>query len=437
MKCAFCNVEHDLKNEDISYHDDLNKSVNKNLPLLCNYSNNKLNVLIQKLSKRGLNFNESFENYIGFIESEIDIRIESLKIEIDRLKEKLLKKIDHLHEEFNIKHSALNEIVETKLNKAYIKQLKKLSAKIINFDKNNFKIKTNFLCASDSIGLLKGPFINIKKLECAEPTIVDLRYKVQSLCALCALTDKKILISDFKRNEIYVFNLNFNAFERINFVQGIKIRSYYGLCASDDFENIYLCDLEYSRILISNNNFSLIKKIILKAGTTINEFCCARDICFHSDCLFVLDQGYKSVFIYNKHGEFIKMFDLIKDNKTCDKLKQELLIQNPMCISAADDIIAIMDWKKSIYFYNFQGSLVNSIEVPEITSFCLKYDYLLTHGENGIVACYVKTSEYAFNKVSEVFFEKLMYRSESMILLNDKLIISMGWSKILAVIIVT
>jgi hypothetical protein len=439
--CKNCKQVHDLKNDDIVFKGDANALIENNLCTLCECLTNNLQHLIIKIKYKVLDFAESFENYIDFLDGEIELRIESVNIEIDNLEAKLFKKIEKFNQKYVLKMNLLKEAIDETLKTKCLKQINNLNYDLLEMEKSirGFKQLNYFLYATDFIGLLKGPYLNIDKFSERELIIKDFKGKVQSLCVLSALNDKKILISDYKRNELYIFDKNFNEFERVSHVQGFKIRSYYGICTSDDFENIYLCDLEYSRILITNNNFNLIKKIIFKAGSLVNEFQCARDIVFYSDFLFILDQGLKCVFIFNKYGDFIRMFDLVDRSKMLIELNEDSYIQNCMCIGAVDDTIVIMDWKKSLFIYNFDGYLVNMIHHPEITSFCLKHEWLITHGEDGRVTCYMKdvSKKYNFIKIADRFFQKLKYRSESLILFNDKIVISMGWEKFLAVIMVT
>ena len=441
LKCKFCKQEHDLKNDDILCKDDVSISVEKNLISLCDYMKNNVYEVIEKIESRKLDFDKSFDNYIDFIGGEIELRIESLHIDLDALDEKLCKNLEGLHQKYILRLSLLKEAVDVAITLKYVKKIKKLTRKIIKFETTifDFKAMNCILNAPDFIGSFKRTYLNMNKFNSAEPIIIDLNGKVQSLCALCALNDKQMLVSDFKRNELYIFDKNFDKFERISHVQSFKIRSFYGICTSDDYQNIYLCDLEYSRILISNSDFTLIKKIILKAGSTIDEFFCARDVCFYSDLLFVLDQAHKSVFIFNKYGEFIKMFELIDKNKISIELNEEIYIQNPVGISAGDDIIVVIDWKKSVFVYNFNGYLVNVIRHLQITSFCLKDEWLIIHSEDGRIACYMQVSgtKFDFKKVSDRYFKTLKYRSESLTLFNNRIVISMGWAKMLAIIMVT
>lgn len=458
IKCILCGNQHDLKNDKINYTNSVNLSLENAIEQktlkLCEYFYNLQHKNIDRCIDRMNNFEEYFENYIEYINGDLDIRTESIKMELDNLKNKMYKKLDSFKEKFLIKNNSLREAVDAvsclsannSLNSIEVVEVHAMKllglSKQLQKSMNNlaiYKINDYFLQKCEFFGLLRGPILYPEKLSQNEPIIINLSQQVQSLCSLCVIKDNYIAVSDFKSNQVYVFDRNFVGFERFSYVQGIKIRNYYGICASDDYESIYFCDLDYSRILIVNNDFNLIKKIILKPDCAgIVEFDCPRDIYFHSNRVFVLDQGYKSVFIFNKYGDYLNYFSLENENHQSNDINVECnSLQNPLCIAANEKFIAIVDWKKSIFIYDFDGKLKKIIEKPDVTSMCVKYEYLFTHGEDGTVACYKNdTFDFEFSIVYNVKFDELKYRSESIAIFNEKLVISMGWAKFLAILFV-
>lgn len=162
------------------------------------------------------------------------------------------------------------------------------------------------------------------------------------------------------------------------------------------------------------------------------EFDCPRDICYSKKCFYVLDQGAFSVDKFTHKGDFIESF---KFNE------HEELIVNPWSIRVNKDIMAIVDWKQKILIFDNEKKLKFTIDQPFIESICFICSgysdscQLFAHSDNGDLKGYEFVEELEPSMIFHENSPRLKYRSEFMIYgSNQKFIISLGWSKAMAIV---
>jgi hypothetical protein len=119
-------------------------------------------------------------------------------------------------------------------------------------------------------------------------------------------------------------------------------------------------------------------------------------------------------------------------------VKEHELINSPWCLSVAADTIAVLDFGENVFVYNFEGHLRFVIQETSLNSICMYGGHLYAHSNNGYVICYRKSEkkydQHSFEVVGKTQIEALKAYSAFVIYHNDKLIVSFGEKKFLALI---
>lgn len=393
------------------------------------------------------------------------------------MEDKLLKNIDkyksreldisnkrkEIFKNFLLKDNNIsNHIFINQKCKLYEQNFKYLS-QFVNINQLNFKFRDKiFDCSRRTpikslIGYLQGPFstLSIKKNINVVPSIkiVDLSCFIKSSCGLAEICDEKrdcLAMTDYAANDIKILSkydsyclTEIDIKSRENFLLK-KFKCYYAICSNfssisqynwdDECQNLYVCDMELHRIIIFDQNVTKIRRIISQVpGNDKEEFECLRDICYHDQLIYVLDQGKNVINIFKKNGDFFKNFYLNKFDS---------ILKNAWSVRTGHNRILVIDWKSKVLIFDFEFNLINSIQIDSVLSMCLINDYdekemnVFFHCENGRICGYrinCKNTEY--NLIFDNYFKQLKYRSEFMIFTSSQhFVLSLGWNKSLAVI---
>ncbi|CAF1021009.1 unnamed protein product [Brachionus calyciflorus] len=482
FKCNLCQNEH--KKDSLEKFE--LKIGNFSMPYLKETLSNSIqngNKLNSELKNKKLpGFRERLiRNFIEYIEHNLMVRVESLKFEFDDLEDSLNEKIDS----YRLKQLGENTQVRDKLEKIVEKNsniskhtffmLKKcklyeenfISLKEI-FNLNNFKpngkksvfdLKKN-LPIKSTMGFLQGPMsvLSIEKRLKIQPNVslIDLNCFIKSSCGLAEIYDGKkiqLAMTDYASNDIKIMTkydsyslkeIDIVSIERFRLN---KFKCYYAICSNfdlnsltgleDDSTNVYACDMELHRVLIFDQKISKIRRIITEVpneySNDLEEFECPRDICYFNGYFYVLDQGKNVVNIFRKNGDFYKNFYFNKKEKK---------VENPWSVRVSNNLLFIINWKESVFVYDFEFNLKYVLDIESVLSMCVVNDYdkqrvyAFFHCENGHFIGYkISNDEQKPEIIFQSFFKNLKYRSEFMIFTSDqKFVISLGWSKLLATI---
>lgn len=427
------------------------------------------------------------------------IRVESLKFELDKLENDMLAKIEKyrqsqaklilkLNQNLSKKKQKIQEfkmqINKTNLDKC--KLIERIISSLLKFpkDKTNFSstIKSSWrndlsLPIGSMIGYLFGAVCqnSLEKSLKNEPriSIIDLSVFIKTACGLAEIynsnergQNKNVLaLTDFASNDFKLirkidsYQLRELDIISIDKFRLNKFKCFYAICSDFDLNNftnsetksdygsIYACDMELLRILIFNSNMTKLKRIINgiydEKTKTLNEFQCPRDICYFDERVYVLDQEKDTVFIFSRQGDYIGDFCF---NEILKSSQYPEVIKHPWSVRVSKETIAIMDWSKEIYIFDFSFKLKWTIEIPTVLSMCIIGDYLYNseysmkiffHCENGDFIGY--KLGVSREKEPVLIFKKnytsLRYRSEFMVFnSNRKFVISLGWAKSIALV---
>jgi len=430
--------------------------------------------ILEKLQTKSI----SIENCFNFIEENLIIRVESLKVDLDKLAIKLCKKIDtfqHVSVKTQkekllnsktclvnlekISQMNLNEKLNLiKLNILKLKEVESLSENIItptkkmtgknSTKKNSLEIE-NALGTREMIGYLYGPFsivnASIRNSQNFSVKLVDLSKYLKSACGLAEIYNNarySLALTDFANSSLNMFE-NCDSFmgketnlTRLTKIKDIKFKNYYAICTNNS-SYLYVCDMELHRILIFDLKSFKLKRILSGLGPNGEqsrrlEFNCPRDICFFDKKVYVLDQGANSIDIFSESGDFVRSFLFNEDS--------QIKVENAWSVRVAENVMVIVDWKQRLFIFDFSGQLKETIECLDVVSVCFtgSSEYLYVHCENGDFLCFKLLNNEFQIKPSLIYrknFTNLKYRSEFMIHgSNQKFILSLGWRKALALI---
>lgn len=308
-------------------------------------------------------------NLFDYLELDIEVRVESIKVELEKLRIKLNTQVDNFYskakyinsenikkiQESENKLKVVNDnnkeehckIIESVIYK--LESLENLNESNKSDEGRSGNIATNMptklrsctyvankklsLPTKSMIGILNSlPNKDFNSNSKPKVEVLDLRSHLKSACSIAETFDFRsskytLAISDFASNNIKIFENNYDGhlsnkdikYKCINVFRQTKFKEYYAICSDTNFshytdysdaDNLYVCDMELLRILIFNLSLTKLKRIIKTTGPSDNklEFQCPRDIFYFDNQLYVLDQGRNCIDIFSKHGKFIDYF---------------------------------------------------------------------------------------------------------------------------------
>ena len=398
------------------------------------------------------------------MEDEIRIRVESIRIELDSLQSQLLdecrkfknKILAKLNDEISKVEKQFENYskVLSKNAKNHEESIGDMSIKlkeniyncqsfvkeIQNFDFNfNQTLKKCSFIPSDWIPGLSiiGRFnqsahINFDAAYKSNLEVFNFESTVKSLNRLCNLKDETLLLTSSDDNTIVQLDDKFNELRKINSIENHKLTTPLSLC-SDDYENIYICDLGSNCVIVTDENFSRIKKIIGKKSIDCGQPIEPLDICFSNNTLYVLNKDSSYVTTFTRDGDFERQF-LLRANIKCDidennSTEGDILLMRPNRIGANSKIFAVLDSFRKVYLYDcVNGDLKQVIKSNNSTIMCLIDDYLMTCNRDGSLVCYQNND----NKYSQTFertYDLLKDSKSYMCIFNNKILVALTDSK--------
>jgi hypothetical protein len=378
-----------------------------NLNLQSQKSHSKLQLSTLDVNSMNENKNK-IETMFEFIEGDIVIRVESIKIELESLQTDLINTIksikenflkDFLHE-FEIKklnseklitsmkniiqlNETSKEILRENMYKCqeYLNDLKKFDTSLNKkLSEVSFKC-SDWLPLTSNIGSISGTSNLFTIAKAVTPNIINLSCCIKHIYGLCNFKDQYLFLASPEENKVYMLDENYHCVKSCASVGGRYFSKPYSLC-TDGQTNIYLCDYGNNRILIIDENFEEIRKVIGKHGHVGGEFDGPIDIKFFNEQLFVLDEKNLRIQVLTKRGEFINEISLIDYPE----------IERPTRFGVLNDSIVVLDQFKNLIVYNFDGQVLQSIVTDQVNAFYVDDNFILTINDYGMICLYDKTS---------------------------------------------
>jgi hypothetical protein len=370
------------------------------------------------------------------MDEEIDIKLESLLIEIDNsleksllcvanFEKKMIKRLKYLKKE-SIKISDL--LASNKDFKEKFKDLMKLNKRIFRFIPFRPKIIFEECEKFPKFGKLLNDvqFRKITKTWLKQFEHEDYEIKIlddeniRRATSMCSLDNLHLIIYN-RDNEIFILNFQLKIIKLSKIPTAFFAREISSI-TSDHKETLYLTDISDSQVLCKNINKSGFSKSIGLRGASNSDFLNPCSICFYNDSFYVLDKGNKRVKIYSSYCTLKKIILLWSSN---DKYSQ--FMNNPNMISVTEDIIAVSEDTKSIYIYKFDGHLYCTLANKGfgVYSFICLDNYLFIHGLKGSLRCYDlnKLQQDSILPEFERYSKHIQNKSIAMSYFNERLVI--------------
>lgn len=261
------------------------------------------------------------------------------------------------------------------------------------------------LPTSNFIGKLNGcnlnDLIDINDVKSNDVKTIRLNFQPYNICNCF---NEYLAITDYLSHKVHLLNKRFRLFKTISSIENSYFNLPRGICAADNHlscdndntRNIYLCDSGNQRILITDENFTHIKRII----KNMQYLRVPHDICVNAslNSLFVLDMFTKEIVNFNLKGDYIRQFSLFSMPISSDfineiNMKTHCLIKKPLSVHfVGDNELAVNSNQEKILIYNSNdGHLEDTIESSNlIGTLFYSNGNLFVHQLDGSLVCYKK-----------------------------------------------
>ncbi len=304
------------------------------------------------------------------------------------------------------------------------KQLSQTHEKI--FVKRVF-MKSTYIFKNSIIGKFIDPnLLSLNSIEHSKPKIIKME-QFKSLRNLCALDDTTLLISDSKSNTIYSFNKNYEIDRCLSNIQNERFEYPVGICT--DEVNIFICDHNNNRIIVTDRKLQNINYIFGSYGKEAGKFDCPIEACSHGSSLFILDRGNRRIQEFSFNGTFLRILKLYKLEMSSKGEVEIVGLTFPLSFKMGLNKIAVLNTAK-VYIYDLQGSLIQTLSPNNIKCICFVNDNLFTFNNDGYLTCFAKTLNYELAEAYSHRFETLRpFQITYMALFNENLVLCADTSK--------
>jgi hypothetical protein len=356
-------------------------------------------------------------------------KVESLKSELDRIKDDLLKINRSYQKEFI--NSFYNDIQFENDYKQFINEASK-SLQSVRIKQDI--LRRNLYTCQDYLNKLKSFYDNkvvditfkpSEKLSnlktvgiipgCKIANILTHHLRSLDLglesCNGMVMSNGILTITSFDENKLVsaydVFNTKQKIFKEERNFESFKFNGPFGICI-DSSGNLFICDSLNDRIVVTDNKMKSIVNIFGKTGNMPGEFDSPCDICFYKGHVYVLDGSNKRIQEFSIDGVYRREIKLHKRGlEEYSNQFQRLLLINPVRFEINHDTIAVIDNFKELYTYNHDGKIMQVIE--NIRDLCFLDNHLFTCSSDGLLKCYDKTIEKDSGKVYySVLYKRLV-----------------------------
>ncbi len=206
------------------------------------------------------------DKVIEFIEQEMEIRIESMKLEIDKLGRVLQRKVNKIERRAKIKFKKINQIQCQHEEIKTISEILTISNSLKNYE---FIANDQVVPSLYEIGnLIALDILNVNKIKKNEPFLFEFKNLLKYPTNMCA-NNHQIFITDNQKNEICIFDSDFKILKRISNINGLTFNGPRGI-STNNRDSVYICDTGNDRVIVSDIDFKTVKLIIGHKGKLIN-----------------------------------------------------------------------------------------------------------------------------------------------------------------------
>ena len=405
LLCPFCSGLHVLP-RDLSRNMPVEYSIQDEIDNVCSYLKTQLSNNINAINETNSNKDAIQSNLFEFIENDIEIRVESLKFELDKLKLKLSKNLDDskpiLNEKFKKVQAEYENNNRVASNSNEIKNLELLINNALATKENLNKItsissrnSTNQLenIGSKIIGDLKQPILNrfdLNKLNEVDykPQLINLNINPYDFCTYI---NNKYIFIDLNQNFLFVYNKKFSLDKKLDRINDVSFwrpfRVHYEKSNCILFLGVDEEKNSSNRVILLIDKY--LSNILFRIDRNLNSSLnIPSHFYFFNDCLHILDISTKNIVVFNtKEKEIAKIFSL----------DLSFNFDYSFHTSLNKNILAINFNRVQVYIYSMETGLVEFVinrptDDSKIHSICLDND------GNGL-----------FMHVNDTFSDKLVY----------------------------
>jgi hypothetical protein len=348
--------------------------------------------------------NEIIENYFGFLNSEIEIRIQSLKCELDTIGLKAKKKTRK-----TIRNIVSKMEASEKPTKNILKTLQK-----------------------SHIGILSDELICFAKLQKNKPEIYALHEISEMPVNMCQINDRNFAIVN--QNCIYLYDKNFLLKTKLKSIDHYVFEKLQSI-GSDLCDTLFICDHKNLSVRIADTDFLRIKLKFGGEGIDQGKFAHIKDACVSDKHIYILDSINKCIQKFDFSGTLVARNFLFKNNlhETHGYKLDAFLVSYPlkMCVSRKSCKVAVIaDYGQAVYIYDNNEHLVQIIQVKDLCSFCYFKNHLVLHSADGSLYFYAdnKSIDSECLLISHIEHENLKDVSSWTIGFDDRIMILMPYS---------
>jgi hypothetical protein len=431
-----------------------------------------------------------FNNIFEFMMQDIELRVESLFLELEKQKYLVLEQVETLDNKLNqntdVLQTQLNDLKEITqkpdsndpelLNRlTLIQDNLNETSKNIDFitEKLNFFSRVESKMPKDiykTIGRITSPFNDVDPslLENASIKMIDLSEKVDNLTSLCAYGDDYMIALDNYTTSMIIFDKEFNFVLKQSLNDIFNLRknhlimntNLYGILCSNNLNSdyIYINNMEKSEIIILEKNLQILKAIIKpferipkeKPVEIGHHYEKPFEIDILRNNLYVLDNMNKSILKYSLDGiyeESIQLetveLDMYKELiEKLDKHHKYINIPNSFAISN-QKIAILLPIQNEIHIHALNGKLSHIIKsCYEHLSMCFVNDNLALYCRlNGHISIFKENQNGEYEIIFKKFYHRLVqkenkfsysFNHKSIMFIDSKLIILFSENSTLA-----
>jgi hypothetical protein len=332
------------------------------------------------------------ENQFKFIEEDLEIRIESLKLSLDSQKEVLAKKLKRLQTNFKAENlfdlaktikKTLSTDLDTYKHANFINtNVKNTAERIRALHKSYlFKCKTEMM-SKKLVGRLTGIGLNLISLQSTEPKRIELDNIY--VTDICSFDNDHMFMVNQESNQILMFDRYLNVKQRIFEINNVPLNSACSVC-TDSTDRIFICEKFNNRVIVTDRSIKEIKCLIqdpehIKLPIYIEYF---------RKSVYVLNENTYSLLEYKADGKFVRKINLILPSENIDFEKFHVFTTKIVFLSrkhglfvfdldgnclnidkssdlqntykTTDDYLVVIKMSSTLSFYDMNDSKMNSI----------------------------------------------------------------------------
>ena len=168
----------------------------------------------------------------------------------------------------------------------------------ISYEPNDWQPDENFVC-NFKYSENNENKINYNLLDIVQPLVYEMKSFMQFPSGFCALNNNEFAITDTAKNEILIFDKELNNLKLcVKEIEEHVFNSPSNIIMDSNFKNVYISDFWNGRILIVNDTFSKVKRVIDCLQLNLESFY-PIDFTLHEDCVFALDRMNRKVIKFN------------------------------------------------------------------------------------------------------------------------------------------